>query len=70
MQRSRDMAKRTCVINGKIDGQPARMLLYIDNPTKSRVGKQKPEVSCLKEKSQPFAQFPEQSQFSQLDCSN
>ena len=64
------MAKRTCVIKGKIDGQPARMLLYIDNQTKSRMDKQKAEVSCLKEKSQSFAQFPEQSQFSNLDCSN
>lgn len=52
------MAKRTCVIKGKADRQPAKILLNIDNQNESRMDKQKTEVSCLREKSQSFAQFP------------
>lgn len=55
---SRDMAKRTHVIKGKADRQPAKILLNLENQNKSRMDKHKTEVSCLREKSQSFAQFP------------
>ena len=51
------MAKRTRVTKGKTDRQPAKILLNIDNQNKSRRDKHK-TVSCLREKSQSFAQFP------------
>lgn len=55
------------VIKGKRDGQAANISLRTGNKNKSRMGRQKDEVSCPKEQSPSLSQLPELSQFSNRD---